>query len=134
MSAIVLWLLIALLPLNGYANAMANGCASHRQPASAQRSMPMVHHHAGMDMVETMDMAATSAHAGMHHAAAPTHGNCHCSAICLAQCAGNATLASLSADFSMHAMRNETPAAAGIAATRPSPVFDLLRPPKTRTL
>jgi hypothetical protein len=119
--ALVLWLLIALLPLNGYANAMANGCASHHRQAS---SMPMVH-------PADMALPGMHTHAGMHHAAANEHGGCPCPAVCIAHCAASATLASLNDGFVTNAARSETPADAGITATRPSPAFDLLRPPKT---
>ncbi|NGY04586.1 hypothetical protein [Solimonas terrae] len=117
-SALVLWLLIVLLPLNGYANAIASGCASHRQPASMPAT-PVHHHHAGMAMATPH---------GAHHSA--TDRQCHCGALCGAQCAGIATLSVPGNGFDPGLGRVETPAARRIAAPRPPPGFDLLRPPK----
>ncbi|HEY9545060.1 MAG TPA: hypothetical protein VIR56_03570 [Solimonas sp.] len=119
LTTFILWILIALLPLTGYASTVANGCALHHLQQAT------MHHHAN-------DMAISHAamQANMHQPSMPDHGNCHGAVHCIAQCAGASTLTSLSIDFALNAARSEAPATASRFVVLTSPIFDLLRPPK----
>src|SRR3546814_11766532 len=64
LTTFILWILIALLPLTGYASTVANGCALHHLQQAT------MHHHAN-------DMAISHAamQANMHQPSLPDHGN-----------------------------------------------------------
>src|SRR3546814_19724315 len=108
LTTFILWILIALLPLTGYASTVANGCALHHLQQAT------MHHHAN-------DMAISHApmQANMHQPSMPNHGSCHGALPCIAQCAGASPLPSISIDFAWNAARREAPAPASRSESTP---------------
>jgi hypothetical protein len=115
-AAMLLWMLIALLPLNGYASASASNCAARHQPPAMAMPQHAAHAHR---------------HGGMQPMTMPAHDGCHCPASCIAQCGTGLALGTAAAAFAVRPARTEMPVATRTTGAPPSPLFELLRPPKT---
>jgi len=118
-ATMLLGMLIALLPLNGYASASGSHCAARHQSP-------------------TMEMPQHAAHAQLHgdtqRMTMPAHDHCHCPASCIAQCGAGFALSAADPALAIRVVRNEMPATFHSPATRRSVSFELLRPPKTTGL